>query len=308
MKTERALELMTGIDPALIEEADLPMPAKRRIPKLLRAGLIAACLCLALVGTAAAATAMGWIRATDPSVTQLPHRDRGTVTITQYEMAMDGSVYIPLENFSQEALDYANSFLSLPQYKNFDSWAEAEEFLGVHLADNPVLDRAELVTQPPQSDFVNTDQLPGVAAPARVNKEAAKCEIRFEGRTDSPSRISLYSVYRLETQEGAPVSLGVSADIHTAPSSRGEWGQQYLYVDKEVSVENYVTPSGLQAVIIATHETTNDPEYPGHDYTFYEVQFSLHGAYYRLTVFCFPDEGEPQAALSLIKEVLDAYS
>lgn len=307
MKKEQALDLMTAIDPGLIEEADLPMPSRRRLPKLVRAGLIAACLCLALAGTAAAAVAMGWIKATDPSVIQLPHRDRGTVTITQYEVAMDGSVYIPLENISQEALDYANSFLSLPQYKNFDSWEEAEEFLGVRLASNPVLDKAELVTQPPQSDLVNTDQLPGVAAPARGNKEATKCEIRFEGRTDSPSRISLRSVYRLEAQEGRPINIGVSADIHTAPSPWGQWGQQYQYVDKEVSVENYVTPNGLQTVIVATHETANDPEYPEHDYTFYEVQFSLHGAYYRLTSFCFLDEGGTQAALSLIKEVLDAF-
>ncbi len=55
MKKEDVLNLMTGLPPDLIEEADFDAPAKRRLPKLARAGLIAACLCLALVGTAFAA-------------------------------------------------------------------------------------------------------------------------------------------------------------------------------------------------------------------------------------------------------------
>lgn len=303
MKKEQALELMGGIDPALIEEADLPMPAKRPIPRIARAVLIAACLCLALMGTAAAGVAMGWIKATDPSVTQLPHRDRGTVTITEFEVTKDGSVYIPLENFSQEALDYANSFLSLPQYKNFDSWSEAEEFLGIHLADNPVLAEAKVWTQPPSPDTLNPDNLPTVGA-YRGNTEETKCSVRFEGRTDSPDRIELYSVYLLETADSKHIFLGVNADILTVPSSRSERNIRHQYVDKEVAVENYVTPSGLQAVIIAVY----DPE---HDSTFCYAEFSLNGAYYSMSAGCFEDDGGMEQMLPVLtpalKEVLDAY-
>lgn len=54
MKNEQVLEWMNAIPPDLIEEADVQAPAKRRLPKIVRAGLIAACLCLALLGTAAA--------------------------------------------------------------------------------------------------------------------------------------------------------------------------------------------------------------------------------------------------------------
>lgn len=57
MKKEQVLELMNAIPPDLIEEADIQAPAKRRRPKAVRAGLIAACLCAALVGTAFAAVA-----------------------------------------------------------------------------------------------------------------------------------------------------------------------------------------------------------------------------------------------------------
>ena len=55
MKKEEALHLMDAIPPGLIEEAGLQSPAKRRMPKLIRTVLIAACLCLALLGTAFAA-------------------------------------------------------------------------------------------------------------------------------------------------------------------------------------------------------------------------------------------------------------
>lgn len=297
MKSEPVLTLMSSLDPALIEEADLALPAKRRLPKAARAGLIAACLCLALAGTAAAGVAMGWIRVTAPSVTELPHRNGGTVTITEFEVAKDGSVYILLENISQEARDYANSFLSLPQYKNFDSWAEAEEFLGVHLADNPVLDGATLWTQPATPDF--TSELPGIGSSGRANKEPANCAVCFRGRTDSPDSISLYSVYELEDTTGSPFHLAVDASIYTAPF--GDKAIPHQYVNQEVATENYVTPSGLQTVII----TVYDPEY---DTTAFYSYFTLNGAYYTLLGLYWGEADVDQAVVPVIKEVLDAYS
>ena len=55
MNKEQVLNLMNAIEPDLIEEADLPIAAKRRMPRFARTGLIAACVCLALVGSAFAA-------------------------------------------------------------------------------------------------------------------------------------------------------------------------------------------------------------------------------------------------------------
>ena len=49
---ERALEALGHIDPELIERMEVQK--KRRLPRPLRAGLIAACVCLALVGTVGA--------------------------------------------------------------------------------------------------------------------------------------------------------------------------------------------------------------------------------------------------------------
>lgn len=52
MKCEQVHEIINHIDLALIEKVDAPN--KRRMPRVLRIGLIAACLCLALVGTVGA--------------------------------------------------------------------------------------------------------------------------------------------------------------------------------------------------------------------------------------------------------------
>ena len=46
---------MNAVPPDLVEEADTLAPAKRRFSKGVRGALIAACLCLALVGTTFAA-------------------------------------------------------------------------------------------------------------------------------------------------------------------------------------------------------------------------------------------------------------
>lgn len=55
MNHKQVLELINPIASGLIEEADLPLPGQGRPSPMLRAAVIAACLCLALVGTGFAA-------------------------------------------------------------------------------------------------------------------------------------------------------------------------------------------------------------------------------------------------------------
>ncbi len=59
MKKEQVLDLMNNLPADLVEEADVERPAKRRRPNIIRAGLIAACLCAALLGTAGAVQFLG---------------------------------------------------------------------------------------------------------------------------------------------------------------------------------------------------------------------------------------------------------
>ena len=286
MNKERAMELITGIDPALVAEADLPMPAKRRITKITRTVLIAACLCLALAGTAAAAVANGWIQVTEVKFYPNTNVNGKVTSYAEVRTAVDGSPYIPFDQFSPEAQAFPHSSTYLPQYKGFDSWTEAEEFLGVELANNPVLDQMEPIPLPIEDTQYG------------IKLDDANCSVVFRGLMDAPT-INLYSEYRLVLDDSRDFRLGVYAGIVTEEWS-SEWGPGAVFQNHEMpETETYVTPSGLQAVIV-TADT--DPQ-PG-SLVSCQTLFRLNGATFHL-VTTHDDRDE---LVSIIKEILDAYS
>ncbi len=128
MKKEQVLDLMNTIGPDLIEEAGREAPARRRFPKAVRAGLIAACLCLALLGTAFAAG--------PEAVAALI--ERLAIHITSAEQGagytVDGGPMIkyPLSAFSPDLLSASESRESpaAPVSLSFNTWDEVKAFLG----------------------------------------------------------------------------------------------------------------------------------------------------------------------------------
>ena len=121
MKKEQVPDLMNAIPPDLIEEADLQAPARRRLPRPVRAGLIAACLCLALVGTVTAAKFLG---------VRIQNDGNGDVWLS------GGIAYYHYDSLSDEikAIGDTNSIIPL------STWQEVENLIGLNLMDNPVLD------------------------------------------------------------------------------------------------------------------------------------------------------------------------
>lgn len=127
MKNEQILDLMNTIPPDLIEEAGIQAPTKRRIPKALRAGLIAACLCLVLLGTAFAAN--------PEAVTAFINRLTVTITSTEDDTGytVDGGsmTKYPLSAFSPALLAASEGRDSAAVVTlNFDTWDEVQTFLG----------------------------------------------------------------------------------------------------------------------------------------------------------------------------------
>ena len=128
MKKEQILDLMNTVPPDLIEEADIQPPAKHRIPKALRAGLIAACLCLALLGTAFAANP----EAVAAFINRLTVTVTSTEDETSYTVAGNSMTKYPLSAFSpallaaSEGRDIAAAVVTL----DFDTWDEVQTFLG----------------------------------------------------------------------------------------------------------------------------------------------------------------------------------
>lgn len=286
MKKEQVLELMSALDLELVEEAALQAPAGRRIPRLARAGLIAACLCLVLVGTGAAAVANGWIRVSDVKFYPTTHVNGTKSSYAEVNTASDGSPYIPMDQFSQEAQEFPYSSTYLPQYKGFDSWADAEEFLGVEISDNPVLDRMEPIP------WSLEDKQYG------IKMDEANCFVSFRGLMEAPM-INLHSEYQLVLDDSREFRLGVYAGIFTQESSSGR-GPGAIFQNHEMPVtETYVTPSGLQAVIVTAY-TGSHPD----SSVSCQTLFQLNGANFHL-ITAHDDKDE---MVRIIKEILDAYS
>lgn len=119
MKRVHALELITPVAPDLIEEADIPLSEKRQRPPRFRAAVIAACACLALVGSSIAADAIWGVR-----MTKLEHENG----LKEVSAALDGVERIPVDSLPQEVVD-----LPVSDWMELNSVEEAEKLLGISL-------------------------------------------------------------------------------------------------------------------------------------------------------------------------------
>lgn len=298
MNKEQVFELMNAIPHDLVEEADIQAPAKHRLPKIARAGLIAACLCLVLVGTGAAAVATGWIRITGVTTNHV-HRSNGEIiSVAEVGIVVDGRAYIPWESFSQEAHDFSSSALGLPKYKGFDSWDELERFLGLDIFDNPVLDQAEPLAHE------NTSSLGG-------RRVEGTCFAGFEGLTEAPDTVQIEAAYRLKDDDGEMYEVFLDGFAYTHPRDRDEQPMGYGFggiwmEEKELTpvTETYTTPSGQQAVI-----TMFDDGIPWCIVTFQfnNINYRLHISSFSAN-FLMPDAPGADELISIAKQVLDAFS
>lgn len=140
-----ALETMNHIDPALVEEIDLAGTKKRRLSPRLRAALIAACVCLALAGTAfAAGLIAGNFRAIDYYRHQwvAPPPGREDIigqSLSGYILRGGAIHFLPVSSFSEEAQALALKNGENTVSKSFASLDEAAEYFQVELPENAVL-------------------------------------------------------------------------------------------------------------------------------------------------------------------------
>ena len=300
MKKEDVLNLMTNLPPNLIEEADFDAPAKRRLPRMARAGLIAACLCLALLGTAFAVTELSRMR--------VNWGDSGISTDGySVEYVVD---FYPLSRFSQEVAAMAGLDPS-QQHKYFDTWDELQAFTGVEIVRNPVLDSAQpgpTGTLPWEYD--------------RGSQDPDKTHLRLEtGATDDGElRIvqaistNLIDGFWVRMSEGIYTERAEGTLYYAAEGSREKivgdgmhargglvYGEGY-----EVTQENYTTPNGLETLIILAARPAPKES------TMCSAYFLIDGAYCQLTVggsgpYSDLPQPEPQQAMELLKTILDGF-
>lgn len=264
MKSEQILELMKAIPPDLIEEADVQAPAKRRMPRLARTGLIAACLCLALIGTAAAVHYAG---------VSIVDGDNGVIYL------QGGVAYHPYDSLSGEikALDGVQETEHGKLIRTVSSWQAAEDFIGVNLMDNPVLDAA------PATRFGHIYD--GVNSPFMV---------LLSGPEVSSARV--YGCYEIG-EANILVEASLFTDRHTSPEEG--WDERFLGYDFtviegiQVVRDTYAAPSGLEAQVLRITRPDSDEDS-------FKATFSLNGIPTVISV----DDGDNYAVLI---QVLDGF-
>lgn len=141
---EQLLAFMNEIDPALVEEVELN-GRKRRMSAPLRAGLIAACVCAALVGTVCASDILLGITM-GPPTTLTTTKYEGDIpyesTATGIELILTGISSVPqdqlTEAFRSAVLEWSQTDSRLPILYDTD-WGDLAGLIGIPLPDNEIL-------------------------------------------------------------------------------------------------------------------------------------------------------------------------
>lgn len=275
---------------------------RRRFPK---AALIAAALALALAGTAIGAELLGltvnfvtgssWCENESPS--------------TGYEILADRAL-MPAGRLSTEALELAASTGDGVCYRGFPTLEEGKSFWGLELPENPMLNIPQMMTVLTGSGTYT-----------------GECVLRMSCQGGALMWSDLETRYSVPRHSQRPVTVWLTASIVTENAANLDYenarnvGRYFNAEPDDVvqSYEEYVTPSGLEAVIITSHVIawSIEPEAAqvARELRSTSAVFVRDDILYELTVndFAF-DVGEDacfrykeEDALEILKEILDAY-
>lgn len=265
MKKEQVLELISAIPPDLIEEAGLDAPAKRRLPRIVHTGLIAACLCLALIGTAAAAVYFSGVTIVDG--------DNGVTYLK------GGIAYYPYDSLSEEikALEGVQKTANGYLIRAVPSWQAAEDFIGVNLMDNPLLDAS------PATQYSHI--FDGIGSPFMVITDPELQSVR------------VYGCYEMG-EANILVDATLFTDCYASLSE--DWDERFLGYEfpegTQVNQDSYTAPSGLIAQIL-------EAIYPDNRKTDYKAAVSLKGIPAVITV----SAKDSSNARAVLNQILDGF-
>ena len=312
MNKDKIMEAMDHIDPALVEEAGLELSVVKRGRRgWSRAAVIAACLCAVLAGTAVAAELSGvrivdiWnneMRATGPDGTL---EEVSGVTISR------DIRYFSIDELSQQIMELDQGFTE-PAARTFSSWEKMEDFVGIRVMENPVLDEAhsggtmDVGLPDGKGRFVALfNPGPGHAADG-VTPMDGIVAVRMYGcyslRSGSPE---------LHPWGGIDITVSAELAIDTENSFLDE--MELLYSDDAATVqETYVTPSGLNVLISKTEIPEQEGgSVPSPAVDWYTAYFTLDGVFFRISAVDYKDfnGGNIPAGLveETLKEVLDGF-
>lgn len=276
----------------LMEQQMQKEPVKRRSVRTLRAGLIAAALCVAMLGTAGAAQFLGaridW-QAEDPL------RSGGS----SYGAKVDTTCF-PADSFPQQIQDMAGQGSLVG--KNFKSWAELEEFLGQDLPDSAALGSAK---PGPRAVVSGTE---------KGGTNILLCVSTCKQGIFSIEATGHYVLDGIWIEQEARIYTDKAEENYKEIDKEFESGDILIYEDgsEMMTDETYTTPNGLTATIV----TVVLPEGHGRSSTRYNAHFSISGIQYRVTASFYragmtgaeaAAAEDPAHTLAVLKQVLDDF-
>lgn len=236
---------------------------KRKAPA---AALAAAILVITLAGTALAYMSR---------VTVAPYGDGYRV------QAEAGS--IPLSSLPEDILQRAASATDIADILPFQSWDEAEAYLGLEIADNARLD------QMGRHKY-------GMSLGENGKSVVAPCLIWLDFCEALPSCIRLDASYQEENFSVVEEAV-LLVDNPALEKDRSYW---YGKPSSELTAaEWYVTPSGMETTIVTSQSADGN-------HMKCEANFILNQAFFRVRIGIGEEESREEA-LALLKEILDAY-
>lgn len=267
MNREQIMEAMSHIDPALIESADLNIsPTKHPRRVWHRPAVIAACLCLALAGTAAASAWIAGFNSVDFFKDAI-YEDRSYQGYTLW----GGMRFFPLDVLSQKVLDIAAENPCTTISLEASSKERLEDLCGLELPES--LEPDNMVRR-------------GFTAAMSCDQEGPTCityQDSFRGKED------------------LTLQLEVQVEIYTermyAPDLELSTGY-FIPSEYTVETEEYTTATGQTALLTHSYKfMTSSPEET------YYADFAWDGMVYHLKASC---PGKPEQALLTIQQAVEA--
>ena len=298
---------------------------KKTRPLPVRAALAAACIGALLMTAAIAAEGLGF-----DFVKIFPDGEKkirqGTVQGQEsegiqewevdYEVDGSGAEYIPLSALSQEIQDKRAQVNQEGVYHQetlaFDTWAEVEEYLGLELADNDLLD-------------LGTHRFP-VRYSTNGVPELGNYLVDIRYPLNGAVGVTVSSQIELGYNKGCRMAayIGAGGDPDDPGVTLNSGFPDNWTVESQ---ESYLTPSGLETVIVHIKHAPLPREDGGeHQAGNYCAYFTLRGALFEVkTTYAyevFPEgveetmrpgviwESHPptqKQALATLKEILDAF-
>lgn len=261
------------------EVMDMKRDETKRVRRIPRTALIAAVLLIVLAGTAVAAELLGHVQI------DLKNPNETNTSGDGYTGGADFQT-IPAENLSDAALERAAETEEAFTNWKFDSWSDAAAFLGLELQSSPKLEELPLV------------------------KKKGGCNAMVlaysgeEQQRNVPFLIILSTTYQAD---GCRVTQSAHMEFQYPDYPQRETGLGFAKHRGETHLEEYTTPSGIQASIITTTQKiglAKAVDYTTHiaywvtDNILYSLQTSIHDPV---------DHPDSVHAVEILKDILDSY-